>query len=330
MSSSKWFSRRHGLSALSAFLSKHGNSNNFLVSYFFNHINSMLISLDRLVRAPVASFLTIIVIGIALALPFGLEVLLQNVKRVSQNWDAGTQLSLYLRADVTDAETKAAMRTLESNSKVVSVRYISPEDGLQELQKNIDLSDIAEDLKENPLPAVIVVTPKHDLVTPGAINGLLNEVRHISAVDTARLDKVWVERLYYIIDFGRRAALMLLTLFGLGVIFIVGNTIRLNMQAAHKEIAVFKLVGATDAFVRRPYLYTGFYYGLMGAAVAWAIITAALQWLSIPVHNLAFSYGSNFTLSSLDLHNTIYLLATGALFGLVGARLAIAKHLRKY
>jgi len=102
------------------------------------------------------------------------------------------------------------------------------------------------------------------------------------------------------------------------------------MQAAHKEIAVFKLVGATDAFVRRPYLYTGFYYGLMGAAVAWAIITAALQWLSIPVHNLAFSYGSNFTLSSLDLHNTIYLLATGALFGLVGARLAIAKHLRKY
>jgi len=114
------------------------------------------------------------------------------------------------RWDTIDAETKAAMRTLESNSKVVSVRYISPEDGLQELQKNIDLSDIAEDLKENPLPAVIVVTPKHDLVTPGAINGLLNEVRHISAVDTARLDKVWVERLYYIIDFGRRAALMLL------------------------------------------------------------------------------------------------------------------------
>lgn len=320
--------RKHRLAEL-ALVVKRKHRKNWLVTCFLHHINAAFLSLDRLICAPISSLLTIAVLAVALSLPVGLEVLLQNAKFLSQNWDRGTQISLYLKMGATDKDAQSLVKQLQSSPSIAAVEYISPQGGLDTLQKSIDVSDILRQLKTNPLPAVIVLTPQASLTSPAAINALLEEVQQLPLVDNTRLDKLWVERLYYLLDLGRHCLLALFVLFGMGVILIVGNTIRLAMQNAHKEITVLKLIGATDAFVRRPFIYTGFYYGVLGSVLAWVIVTGALFWLNAPVRQLALSYASDFTLQGLPFIDIVILLGIGGALGLIGAWLAVGKHLRK-
>jgi len=318
--------RKYRLAELASIM-KREHKNNRLVSYLINHFNAAIVSLDRIICTPISSLLTIVVIAIALALPFGLAVLLQNAKVLTQNWDKGTQISLYLKMNLAETEKQTLLQQLRSDSNIANVQYISPEEGLETLQKSVDVQGVLKQLQENPLPGVVVITPK--VTEPRAVDSLFNIMQQLSAVDSVRLDRTWFERLYYLVEFVRHGFLALLFLFGLGVVFIVGNTIRLALQSSSKEIKVFKLIGANDAYVRRPFLYTGLYYGVAGAGLAWVIVFAAMLWISVPVHDLAASYGGDFILQRLDINGVLTLFGVGAVLGWIGARLAVMKHVRK-
>lgn len=299
-----------------------------LIIYFANHLHAVISSCGRLTRTPLATLMTLIVIGVALALPTGLFVLLQNIKTVSQGLNDSSQISLYLKMDVPANQIQNLMQRLRQQPDITAVKYISPQQGLAEFKLQTDFQNALSQLKENPLPPVVLVQPDSAFASPAPLNQLLQNLKKLPEVDVAQFDMQWIKRLYAIIDLSKRIVYAIGTLLGLGVLFIIGNTIHLTLQKYRREIEVFKLVGATDTFIRRPFLYTGMLYGLLGSLVAWFLVSILLWWLATPVKSLAALYGSHFLLQNLSLSSSLILIAIGIILGLIGAWLAVGKHLR--
>lgn len=268
------------------------------------------------------------VLGIALALPFGLSVLLHNAQQLSSGWDGATQISLFLKHDVPDSRGRALRQRVADMVEVADADFIPREDALAEFQRLSGFGDVLTALTSNPLPSVIVVWPARAQGGPEAIEELLTRLKRMPEVDVAQLDMQWVKRLYAIMAIVERGVQVLALLLALAVVLVVGNTIRLAIQNRREEIVVAKLIGATDAFIRRPFLYTGFWYGLFGATIAYVMITGTLIALREPVEVLSGLYRSEFHLAGLDLHSATVLLGTGILLGLLGSWLAVGRHLR--
>ena len=292
------------------------------------HLQAALVSLGQMRQAVITTMMILIVIGIAMALPTGLFVLLNNAQRVGTNWDGSTQISLYLKQDVTKNRAQNLMQVLQQDPGVGSVRYISPSQGMTEFKRATNFGDALNALKSNPLPAVLVVTPALNLQTPAAINHLLQNLKHIPQVSVAELDMQWVKRLFAIFQLAEHFVYALAVLFGLGVLLVIGNTIHLATQRYLPEIKVMKFVGATDAFVRRPFLYTGMFYGLLGGIIAWIAVGLMLWSLQGTASELAKLYGSDFVLQGLNFEAGVWLLLLSALLGLLGSCFAVNKHLR--
>lgn len=284
-------------------------------------------SLRRLLRTPGASLLTWLVIGIALALPASLFVALGNMQQLTTGWDGTARLSLFLEDTVSESAGRALGQRLGQRSDVAAQRYISREQALEEFSQLSGFGDLLAELPDNPLPAVIVLQPALEASSPVAMEQLLVELQATSGVELAQMDLQWVQRLYSIMALGERMTLALGCLLGLGVLLVSGNTIRLAIENRRDEILVTKLVGGTDAYVRRPFLYTGLWYGIGGAVVAWLLVALALWWLAAPVGALADLYGSQFALRGLGLGGATLLLLAGAGLGLAGAWLAVTRHL---
>ena len=210
---------------------------------------------------------------------------------------------------------------------MASVRTLTHAQALKEFQDLSGFGDAVQVLGDNPLPAVLIVRPKAEDSTPEAANRLLEKLRALPETDQARLDLLWVERLYTMMAIGRRAVLVIAALLGLAVLLVVGNTIRLDIQNRRDEIVITKLIGATNPFIRRPFLYSGLWFGLLGGIIAWVLLAIALGLLSGPVHRLAGLYGSDFTLLSLNLGTAATLLGSSILLGLGGSWLAVSRHL---
>lgn len=309
-------------------INKKTGSHNQIAMYFANHLRAAISSWGRLMRTPVATLMTLIVIAIALALPSALFVLLENAKQVSQGWDDSSQISLYLKMDTTQNQIQPLLDQLQKNPNIAAVKYISPAQGLVEFQQQADFQNALSALTQNPLPAVILVRPTATLASPTAIKELLQQLKSIPQVDMAKLDLQWIKRLYAIIALSKRLAYAMGALLGLGVLFIIGNTIHLNLQRYRREIEVFKLVGATDSFIRRPFLYTGMLYGLLGSLIAWLLVSSLLWSMQAPAQKIAKLYGSHFQLQNLTFSAGLFLMLGGILLGLAGAWLAVGKHLR--
>lgn len=284
-------------------------------------------SLRRLLRAPGASLLTWLVIGIALALPASLFVGLGNMQQLTTGWDGTARLSLFLEDSVSQSAGRALGQRLGQRRDVAAQRYISREQALEEFSQLSGFGDLLAELPDNPLPAVIVLQPALEASSPVAMEQMLVELQATPGVELAQMDLQWVQRLYSIMALGERMTLALGCLLGLGVLLVSGNTIRLAIENRRDEILVTKLVGGTDAYVRRPFLYTGLWYGIGGAVVAWLLVTLALWWLAAPVGALADLYGSQFALRGLGFGGATLLLLAGAGLGLAGAWLAVARHL---
>jgi cell division transport system permease protein len=280
-----------------------------------------------LLKAPLASLMTWMVIGIALALPSGLYVALANVHAVSQGWDGAAQISLFLRTEINEARGRELAAGLALRPDIHSVRYISRQEALQEFQALSGFGEVLDNLDKNPLPAVIVVRPEQSHISASMSGELRKDLQGLVEVELAQLDLEWVQRLYTMMQIGQRMTTALALLLSLGVLLIIGNTIRLAIENRRDEILVVKLVGGTDQFVRRPFLYMGFWYGLGGGFVAWIIILISLFWLSAPVARLADLYQSQFSLMGLGFVDTLGLWMTGAILGLLGAWMAVARHL---
>lgn len=296
-------------------------------SYLAHHRQVAGDSLQRLLRTPTASAMTWLVIGIALALPVGLLVALNNLEAMSRGWDGAAQISLFMQRDAAPAQTQSLADSLQRRGDIERVELISPEQALAEFQALSGYGEVIDHLDNNPLPAVIVVRPLAQGLGAETVASMLEELRAQPGVEQAVLDLEWLQRLYAMMQVGKRLALALAVLLALGVLLVIGNTIRLAIEGRRDEIVIVKLVGATDAFVRRPFLYTGVWYGLGGGLVAWLLVNLSLWWLSGPVAQLSGLYGSGFSLNGMGIGGSLLLWCSATLLGLAGAWLAVGRHL---
>ncbi len=297
-------------------------------NYFLRHAQVFFYVLGQLWRTPVATFLTVAVIGITLALPAGLYVAIENVQRVASGWEDNGQISLFLKQDLPEPAIEKLSDKIRRLPAVSWVDYVSREAALAEFKKLSGFGEALGALERNPLPPVLVVHPAAKHAHPKALQSLLQELRRYNEVELAQLDLEWVQRLYAMLDVARQGVLILTAGLAVAVLLIIGNTIRLAVLNRRDEIEIIKLIGGTNAFIRRPFLYSGTLQGLFGGFLAWLLIGIGLLLLSGPVHRLASLYGSLFTLENLGFLATLTLIGTGGLLGWLGSRLAVGRHLR--
>ena len=296
-----------------------------LQSWLWHHRSSAADSLAQLLRSPLGSLLIWLVIGIALALPVGLWVMLDNVRAVSDQWDNPAQISLFLKPELSLESAQQIRDLVVRRADVDSAELVSREDALQEFQQLSGFGDVLENLDKNPLPHLILVSPAQ--VDNRSASTLQRILQREAGVAQAVLDMAWVQRLNALMHLGQRLVLLLATILILGVLLVIGNIIRLAIESRREEILVVKLVGGSDAFVRRPFLYAGLWYGLGGAIVSWVTVSLALAGLREPLASLSLLYQSSFHLRGLSLVDTLCLLLLGSTMGLLGARMAVARHL---
>lgn len=297
--------------------------------YAARHLQVLIESLGRLTRQPAASLMTAAVIGIALALPSGLLTLLDNLQRLSLSWEGTASISVFLQEDLPPEAGQELAQQLRGWTEIDAVRYISRDEALAEFRAHSGFGEVLDALESNPLPSVLVVQPMKADLTPSSAEALLARLQALDGTDLAQLDLQWVQRFAALMEIGRRGVLVVGALLALAVLLIVGNTIRLDIQNRRAEIEVTKLIGGTDAFIRRPFLYTGFWYGAGGALLAWLLVQLAFLLLRGPVARLAGLYDSSFLLQPLGFVDSLTLLLAGALLGWLGSGLAVGRHLRE-
>jgi len=297
-----------------------------LRAWFSHHLQSLVFSLGKIYRSPLPTIMTVAVIAITLTLPAGFYLFLKNLERVSGDFRSSTQISLYLKLDTSDNDARALEISLKELVDIADTSFISREQALNEFKQNSGFGESIEQLDNNPLPHTIVVQPVHE-IDPLRIKTLVSQLQADPRVDIAKLDTEWLERLYTIVDMARRSVIIISLLFSFAVLLTIGNTIRLDIQNRYQEIIVTKLIGATDAFIRRPFLYGGVWYGLLGGLLAWLLVEFSALMLSGPVARLNQLYRANFELVTFNFTDFMILLAASTLLGLAGSWLAVARHL---
>lgn len=294
--------------------------------YFELHLQNLVGAAGRLARQPVATLLTLLVIAIALALPAGLRVLVNNLGALSDSWQSAADVTVYLKTDVKAERVRALAREIEARDDVADVQVIDRDAALAEFRKHSGFGEALAALDGNPLPDTLVARPASGLA--GDVETLAAALGKLPEVDLVQLDTAWVARLRGLLALAGRIVDIATALLALAVAIVVGNTIRLEINNRSVEIEVTKLVGGTDGFIRRPFLYLGLCYGLGGAVLAAALIAVSLALIASPVRAVAELYGSGFRLEGLSLRESLILLGGGALLGWAGAGLATARHLR--
>ncbi len=300
-----------------------------LATYGTRHAQALVGSLGRLARSPFATFLTVLVIGLALALPLALQMLVGNASRATGGLASAVDVSVYFKPAAPLEKVRELAADARARAGVAEVTVISADDALKEFQKYSGFGAALQALEQNPLPNVLHVRPAADAMTPADLDRLVRYFAAWPQVDTVQVDAAWVQRLNAILAVLERVLLIAAVLLGVGVLAVVGNTVRLEIHQRRAEIEVVKLVGGSNAFVRRPFLYTGVLYGLAGALIAWGVVGAALAVLEGSVETLARLYGSGFTLAGPPAEEVVGLLGGGAALGWVGAWLSATRHLRR-
>lgn len=292
-----------------------------------HHLSSGIDSWVRLGHRPVNSLLTIGVIAIALALPAVLYLGIRNLGGVGDHWDRLGHVSVYLTPGTGSDRAQALAQEWGQRHGILSVTLVSPEQARSELEEMDGFGDALAALSDNPLPWVLVLEPENP--TAEALAPLAAELSRLDIVDSAQFDQQWLERLQHLLGIARRALWVIGGLLGLAVILVVGNTIRLDIENRRREIEVTRLLGATDGFVRRPFLYGGLWYGLAGGIGAVMVVMGAAAGVAGPVADLADAYNSPFRLQSLNLWESVQLMALGAVVGWLGAWLAVSRQLAR-
>lgn len=293
------------------------------------HIHQGISSFTDVWRTPIASLMTMLVLGVSLALPSTLYVVLKNSQAVSQEWTSPTDINLFLKKELPESRYKNLLQRLKSYKEVESIEYISKEQGMAEFKRSSGLVSALTLLDHNPLPAVVVVTPKPYYRSSIAAQELLAKLEREPEVQQGKLDIMWLERLDGILSILRNAVLVISVLLLSSVLLITGNTIRLNILSSRAEIEVLKLVGATNAFVQRPFLYTGFWYGAIGGILAWLVTIFMVYWMEDTVLNLAQLYNTNFIIKGLEFGEVIMLFTTAIGMGLISAAISVNYYIAK-
>ncbi|MDR0276719.1 MAG: permease-like cell division protein FtsX [Paucimonas sp.] len=296
-----------------------------LAAWLESHRSSLLDSLRRLGKQPIGSFFTCLVMAVALSLPMGLSLILSNIERLGGSWQRAAQISLYLKLDAGARDGEALRDQIKALPGVADAEYVSRDQALNEFQQQSGLGEALRELPENPLPGVVVVTPLE--VDKPALEALRQRLAEMPRVELAQLDLVWVERLAAILKLGDRFVFGLTVLLVSALLLVIGNTIRLHIENRRTEIEVIKLVGGTDSYVRRPFLYMGALYGFGAGILSWGVLEFGLNWLNEAVVDLSGLYNSDFALAGVPAADGLSLLLGAVLLGYIGAWIAVARHL---
>ena len=299
-----------------------------MTAWLTRHAQTMVGSLGRLSQQKLATLLTMLVIGIALALPTCLHLFVTNAQRATGDWNRAVDISVFLKRPTSLEEARRIVERVRQRRDVAEVEFTSADEALKDFRRSSGFGEAIDALNDNPLPHALIVRPTADYATPEALADLSSSLREIASVDVVQLDTAWVERLNAILAAIARAIVIATAVLALGVLVIVGNTIRLDIQNRRAEIEITKLVGGSDGFVRRPFLYSGVWYGLGGGLLAWIIVAIVIAALREPVGRIATLYGSQFNLLPLDWRSSLALLGAGAALGWLGSFLAATRHLR--
>ncbi len=286
-------------------------------------------SMGRLWFNPSSTWITLAAIAIALSLPTSLHLLLKNLQGLTDDKREVPTITLFLKQNTTEQQAKDRAELLSETPEIDNIRVITRDEALADFRKITGFAETLQSLDENPLPHVLVITPNLALLgeTPAEVQAFGNKLKSYPEVDDVQIDVEWVERLRAILNIAERIVFVVSMLLGLTVLLVVGNTIRLDIENRKEEIRVTRLIGATNGYVRRPFIYGGIWFGLFGGILSLVIVNIALLFLIKPVNQLAKLYGSNFTLHGLDLPLTLQILLVSSALGIIGAWLAVGKHL---
>jgi cell division transport system permease protein len=297
-------------------------------AYFARHAQTFVGSLGRIVNQPFATFMTMGVIGVAIALPLLLNLFLQNARSATGNLNEAFDISVYLDKKAPASRAPALLKQLKLRGDVAQVRLITADQALKDFRLDSGFGKALDALTDNPLPDTLVVTPSLDASTPRGTDELKAAIAAMPDVQSVQLDTEWVKRLHGMIDVLRRVVYLTGALLAVGIVLIVSNTIRLDILNRRAEIVVMKLVGASNGFTRRPFLYSGIWYGLGGGFLALILVAVASLVLKGPVAQLASLYGSDFRLQGLGFGLAASVLGVAALLAWAGSWLAATRHIR--
>jgi len=291
--------------------------------FLAQHYSALRLALRRLAGSPLNSLLSILAIGIALALPAGGHVLLGSVGQFAQGAAPAPQITLFMRMDAADTVVRAAEKTLRANDALRAVQFLPRDETLRRMRENASLKEAIEVLGRNPFPDAFVLTARDD--NPEVMEGTVQELRRLPGVKHAQVDSAWVRRLNALLGLGGKLVTVLAALLGASVAAITFNIIRLQQLTLRAEIEVSRLLGATEAFIRRPFVYFGALLGLCGALAALALVGVGAAWLSTPISELAALYGVDAGFVGLDIATSVTLTAGATAIGGLGAAISVGQ-----
>jgi len=301
-----------------------------MTSFFISHWHYFTATITQLSKTPVSTLMTSAALGIALALPAGLYEIMLSIQKVGKDFDNIHKVSLFLKTDVSVSQAKNLQLKLNALPSIANVEYKNQQQALDEFKEFSGFGDAVNALKSNPLPQVLIVEPSMMYLEPANLEKLVDTLQKNPEVETAQLDVQWLKKLFSLIAVGKTGVLIISSLLGLAVLLIIGNTIRLDIENRRQEILITKLIGGTDSFIRRPFLYLGVWYGLLGGILAVILVDISFLIIKQPLSTLAELYQSDLLkLSSSEISHNIQLLIISILLGLLGALIAVNRQLKK-
>lgn len=292
------------------------------------HAGTSVAALGRIVRHPFSTFMIVLVIGVTLALPAAVNLVVKNSRAISGSWDNALDFAVFLKQGISESEAAALGRLIGQRADVESVQFISATEALADFRAQSGFGAALDQLPDNPLPHTLIVRPSPGNTSASMVL-LQEELANLPEAEHVQVDTEWVQRFHAILDIVRQAIVIGAALLGIAIVVIIGNTIRLDIENRREEIEVTKLIGASNAFVRRPFLWTGFWYGLFGGLMALALVYYGLFLLEAPVARLAGLYQSNIAIASMASHEALAIIGTGVFLGLFSAWFTAARHMRR-
>ena len=295
------------------------------------HSYSFFSSLGVLLQHKIGTLMTVLVLGIAMFLPLGLYMTLTNLEGMNLRQDEWSAVTIFFKSGTTQAEVQRVADELDKRFQPKAVAVISPAEGMEDFREASGFGESLDMLEENPLPWVMQVSPQ-----PGSteqvearVDELTGFLKSIDSVEVTQFDYKWLQRLGRMMELGQSVVLVLILLFGLAVVVVVANTIRLDVASHAEEIEILALVGAGNAFVRQPFLYTGLWYGLIGSLLAVALLALTMLYIGRPLGLLLETYGTAFSPRGLGASDTLWVLGCGTLLGWLGAWISVQRYLRQ-
>lgn len=300
-----------------------------LRAYGRDHLRGLVFSLGKLYRQPFATTITLLMVAVALALPACLFILLNNLQSVTHDWDDSGQVTLFMSTKMDESAIKILSKRIKDHPEIEKVEYVSAKEALKEFKGRSEFGQLLDGLQDNPLPPSLIVTPTIAAKQGGNLDQLVKKFRTFPSVEHVQLDMQWLQRLQSITKIVRRTITLIGIMLAASVLLVIGNSIRLDIENRREEIKVTKLIGATDGFIRRPFLYGGAWYGLLGGIIALLFVLFVLLVIKRPTQELVGLYNSNFQLLFPTVKQSLALIAMSIALGLFGSWLAVGRHIAR-